>query len=252
MHAPLSHEELLAIERAAVAAWPALETANINGWLWRYSGGGSQRANSVSPLHFEGSHIDGAIAAVEARYRARGAAAMFQICDVNVPSDLDQRLEQRGYRLQEPCTCLAKRIGPATGACSDANVEVASAPSEDWLSVYLAGITVSRRCLAPKILARVPTPRTFLLFRDQGEPLATALCVAANGVAIAECVSTRADRRRTGAGSRIMRALEAWGSRHGATIAALQAVAANRAAQGLYAKLAYARVGSYHYRVLDP
>ena len=129
MRAPVSHDELLAIERAAVAAWPALETADINGWLWRYSGGGSQRANSVSPLHFEGSDIDGALAAVEARYRARGAAAMFQICDVNVPTDLDQRLEQRGYRLQEPCTCLAKRIGPAAGACSDTNVEFAPAPS---------------------------------------------------------------------------------------------------------------------------
>ena len=250
-HGPVSHDELLAIERAAVAAWPALETADINGWLWRYSGGGSQRANSVSPLRFGGSDVDGAIAAVEARYRALGAASMFQICDVNVPADLDRRLEQRGYRLQEPCTCLAKRIG-AAGACIDANVELAQAPSEDWLSVYLAGITVSRRSLAPKILARVPMPRAFLLFREQGEPLATALSVVANGVAIAECVSTRADRRRTGAGSRIMRALEAWGPRHGARIAALQAVAANAAAQGLYAKLAYTCVGSYHYRVLDP
>jgi GNAT superfamily N-acetyltransferase len=82
--------------------------------------------------------------------------------------------------------------------------------------------------------------------------LATALCVVAEGVAIAECVSTRADRRRMGAGSHIMRALEVWGLRHDASIAALQAVAANAAAQGLYAKLAYTRVGSYHYRVLDP
>jgi N-acetylglutamate synthase len=251
-HATVSRNELLAIERAAVTAWPALETADINGWLWRYSGGGSQRANSVSPLHFEGSDVDGAIAAVEARYRARGAASMFQICDVNVPGDLDQRLEQRGYRLQEPCTCLAKRIDPAAGARIDANVEFAQAPGEDWLSVYLAGITVSRRSLAPKILARVPAPRAFLLFRDQGEPLASALCVVAEGVAIAECVSTRADRRRAGAGSRIMGALEAWGRRHAASIAALQAVAANVAAQRLYAKLAYTRVGSYHYRVLDP
>ena len=252
MHAPISQDELLAIERAAVVAWPALQTAQINGWLWRYSGGGSQRANSVSPLRFEGSDVDSAIAAVEARYRARGAASMFQICDVNVPANLDQRLEQRGYRLQEPCTCLAKRIDPSAGASLDANVEVAQAPSEDWLSVYLEGITVSRRSLAPKILARVPSPRAFFLFRHQREPLATALGVVADGVVIAECVSTRADRRRTGAGSRIMRALEAWGARHGATIAALQAVAANTAAQGLYAKLAYSRVGSYHYRVLDP
>jgi N-acetylglutamate synthase len=98
----------------------------------------------------------------------------------------------------------------------------------------------------------VPRPRTFLMLRDQGEPAATALGVVAEGVAIAECVMTRADRRRGGAASRVMRALEAWGAREGATIAALQAVAANEPAQGLYAKLAYARVGGYHYRVLDP
>src|SRR5262249_26598064 len=90
MHAPVSRDELLAIERAAVAAWPALETADIDGWLWRYSGGGSQRANSVSPLRFRGSDVEGAIATAEARYRARGATPMFQICDVNVPVNLDQ------------------------------------------------------------------------------------------------------------------------------------------------------------------
>src|SRR5215471_20412723 len=157
MHAPVSRNELLAIEQAAVAAWPALETTDIDGWLWRYSGGGSQRANSVSPLVFRGTDVGRAIATAEARYRARGAAAMFQICDVNVPADLDRRLEQRGYRLQEPCTCLAKRIDPSAGASFDANVELAQGPSEDWLSVYLAGITVSRRSLAPKILARVPS-----------------------------------------------------------------------------------------------
>jgi GNAT superfamily N-acetyltransferase len=250
MRTPVSRAELLAIERAAVAAWPALETADIDGWLWRYSGGGSQRANSVSPLVFRGTDVDRAIATAEARYRTRDAAPMFQVCDINVPADLDQRLQRRGYRLQELCTCLAKRIVPV-GADLDAHVELAEAPSKAWLSVYLEGITHSRRGLAPKILAGVPTPRAFLLLRDKGEPVATALCVVAEGVAIAECVSTRAERRRSGAASRVMRALEAWGARHGACIAALQAVAANAPAQGLYAKLAYASVGGYHYRVLD-
>jgi N-acetylglutamate synthase len=252
MHAPISRDELEAIEQAAVAAWPALETANIDGWLWRYSGGGSQRANSVSPLLFRGTDVERAIATAEARYRARGAAPMFQICDVNAPPDLDQRLQRLGYRLQEVCTCLAKRISPAADGSIDADVDVAETPSQAWLSVYCAGITLSRRGLAPKILAGVPASRAFLLLRDKGEPIATALCVVAHGVAIAECVSTRADRRRNGAASCIMQALEAWGARHGASIAALQAVAANAPAQGLYAKLAYARVGGYHYRVLDP
>jgi GNAT superfamily N-acetyltransferase len=247
----LSREQLLAIERAAVTAWPAQETADIDGWLWRYSGGGSQRANSVSPLVFRGADADAAIAQAEARYRARGAAPMFQVCHVGEPADLDARLQRRGYRLQEPCTALAKPIEPDAAAWQDADIEIADTPSEGWLSVYLAGITPSRRDLAPMILARVPAPRTFLLLRDRGEPAATALGVAAEGVAIAECVMTRADRRRTGGASRVMRALEAWGARQGATIAALQAVAANAPAQALYARLAYALVGSYHYRVLD-
>jgi GNAT superfamily N-acetyltransferase len=248
---PISREKLVAIELAAVAAWPALETSDIDGWLWRYSGGGSQRANSVSCLAFSGADADAAIAEAEARYRARGAAPMFQVCHVNAPADLDERLQRRGYRLQEPCTALAKRIAPDAAGWHDADIEIGDAPSEAWLSVYLAGITPSRRGLAPLILARVPAPRAFLLLRDQGQPAATALGVVAEGVAIAECVMTRADLRRVGAGSRVMRALEAWGARQGATIAALQAVAANAPAQALYAKLAYQCVGGYHYRVLD-
>jgi N-acetylglutamate synthase len=251
MHVPLPRDRLVAIERTAVAAWPALETGDIDGWLWRCSGGGSQRANSVSALDFHGASVDVAIAEAEARYRGRGAAPMFQICDVNEPSDLDARLERRGYRLQEPCTVLAKSIPLDAAAIRDPDVEIADKPSRDWLCVYLAGITPSRRDIAPRILAGVPPPCAFLLVRDRGEPTATALCVVGDGVAIAECVMTRADLRRTGAGSRVMLALEAWGARQGATLAALQAVASNAPAQGLYAKLAYARVGSYHYRVLD-
>ena len=146
---------------------------------------------------------------------------MFQVCHVNAPADLDERLQRRGYRLQEPCTALAKRIAPDAAGWHDADIEIGDAPSEAWLSVYLAGITPSRRGLAPMILARVPAPRAFLLLRDQGQPAATALGVVAEGVAIAECVMTRADLRRVGAGSRVMRALEAWGARQGATIAAL-------------------------------
>ena len=105
----LPRDTLLAIERAAVAAWPASETADIEGWLWRYSGGGSQRANSVSALAFTGADPERAIDEAERLYRARGASPMFQVCDVNAPADLDDRLQRRGYRLQEPCTCLAKR-----------------------------------------------------------------------------------------------------------------------------------------------
>jgi hypothetical protein len=31
---------LAEIEAAAVRSWPALETADVDGWLWRYASGG--------------------------------------------------------------------------------------------------------------------------------------------------------------------------------------------------------------------
>ena len=244
----VSRQTLLAIERAAVRAWPALETAEIDGWLWRYTGGGSQRANSVSPLTFTGADAEATITEMERRYRARGAPSMFQICDINAPADLDDRLARRGYRLQEPCTALAKEIAPRE---LPPDIEIASSVSDPWLSVYLPGITESRRQIAPRILAGVPAPRAFFLLRSHGEPMSAALGVVAHGVVVAECVATRVEFRRNGGSARIMTALEAWGTKQGATIAALQAVAANAPAQALYAKLDYRPIGGYHYRVLD-
>jgi GNAT superfamily N-acetyltransferase len=244
----IPRQALVAIERAAVRAWPALETADIDGWLWRCTGGGSQRANSVATLDFAGTDVEAAIAEAERRYRARGVRPMFQVCDLSAPADLADRLQARGYRVQEPCTTLAKVISSRE---APADVEIATSAGEPWLGVYLAGVSESRRPLAPRILAGVPAPRAFFLLRRDGEPISAALGVVAHGVVIAECVATLAAFRRRGGSARIMTALEAWGARHGATIAALQAVADNAPAQALYARLDYHRVGSYHYRVLD-
>lgn len=244
----ITRDTLLRIERAGVRAWPAGETAIIDGWLWRSTGGGSQRANSVSPLAFTGTDPERAIDEAERRYRARGAAAMFQLTDVAAPADLDARLARRGYRVQEPCTTLAKMLDAPV---MPHGIEIADVAGADWLGNYLAGVTESRRPQAASILARVPAPRAFFLLRRDGETIGSALGVARDGIVIAECVMTRADRRRTGAGRIVMQALEAWGVHQGARIAALQAVAANAPAQALYAGLDYVKVCSYHYRVRD-
>src|SRR5262245_7700484 len=174
---------------------------------------------------------------------------MFQISDIVEPAELDAELEARGYRLQEPCTCLAKALDSGTEMPGE--IEVAERAGEDWLSVYLPGITPSRRATAPEILTRVPRLSAFLLRRQNGVPISVALAVVHGGVVIAECVATRADYRRRGASEVIMRALEAWGVAQRANLAALQAVAENAPAQALYATLGYHRVGGYHYRVID-
>jgi len=226
MAEPIDRELLLRIELAGVAAWPALETDRFDGWLWRFSDGGSQRANSISALAYTGTDIEASIDEVERRYRARNAPPMFQVSDVSMPADLDARLSARGYRINDPCITLMKSCEAQPKP--DGIVYFDSA-TPAWFECYSSVITPSRKRTAPRILEGVP--------RD--------------GVIIAECVATLAEARGRGAASRVMRGLEAWGAARGCEVVALQAVATNAPAQSLYKSLGYREHGRYHLRIKD-
>ncbi len=83
----ITADDLRRVERLHVRAWPALETAIIHGWLWRYSGGGSQRANSVCTVDFAGADPADALDEVEARYRARNATVRVHTYDLSTPPE---------------------------------------------------------------------------------------------------------------------------------------------------------------------
>ncbi len=240
---------LIGIEHAAVRAWPAGETCDVDGWLWRYSGGGSQRANSVSALEYRGDNVERTIDAVEKLYRDRTAPVRFQVgFPLSQPDDLDQRLAARGYVIHDPVTTLIK---PVVATAMPSNVVLKTTPSEGWLSVYLSNVTPDRRPFASAILARVPPPCVFAEALLDGHVIATALGVYCRETVIAECVGTAPAARRQGAAAAVMHALEAWSREQGAHTIGLQAVTTNAPAQGLYASLGYKAAGTYHYRYLN-
>lgn len=241
-----AYEDVLAMEQAAAAAWPASRAVDVDGWKVRLSGGGSRRANSVLPLAFHGSDLDRAIDAVEALYRADGVRSYFQVSSISRPTDLDERLAARGYTYEEPCLLLAKRLSPIT---TPAEIECASEPSPAWLSVYTELLEPVRKAAAPGVLSVVPKPRQFFLLSRGGEPLTSALSVrSGTGVALIECVATASAGRRKGGAQVIMDAVEAWSLANGATFCALQVVEGNSAARALYERRGYVEAGRYHYR----
>jgi GNAT superfamily N-acetyltransferase len=220
----------------------------VDGWLWRYSGGGSQRANSVSALSYEGDDVERSIDKVEQLYRERKAPVRFQVgFPLSQPHDLDERLAARGYVIHDPVTTLIKSVERID---QPADVVLRENPSEGWMSVYLSNVTPDRRPFAADILARVPGPRVFAEVLRDGAVCATALGVFFENTVIAECVGTAAAARRQGAAAAVMRALEAWAGSQGAHTIGLQAVTTNAPAQGLYASLGYTAAGTYHYRHL--
>jgi len=232
----ISRDDRVRMERAHVLAWPALNTDNIDGWLWRSSGGGSQRANSVSTIDFHDTDVIASIAYAEARYQALSHPVRFQTFDETSPPGLTETLRQRGYTESEATITMFKRVG-TSGKPPD--VEVRDHAGPEWRSVYLGEITESRREVNALILDRIPTPRAFFGCRRDDELIATALCVAGFGCAVIECVATRADKRWQGAAQSVLVALETWAAQQDADWIGLQVVASNSPAVTLYQRLGF-------------
>jgi GNAT superfamily N-acetyltransferase len=233
---PISLDDHVRIERAHVLAWPALRTASIDGWLWRSSGGGSQRANSVSTIDFCGTDLDAAIDAVEARYNAVGMPARFHTYDHTAPAGLVAQLRDRGYEAGETTLTMFKRLEPSAAA---APVKTREQAWDEWFDVYLGAITESRRTVNRQILSAVPHPRAFFGCRRDGRVISTALCVVGFGCAVVECVATRPEARRQGGAWTVMAGLLSWAARQDANLVGLQVVEGNAQAVQLYRSLGF-------------
>ena len=237
----MSAADLRAIERLHVRAWPALETADVHGWLWRYSGGGSQRANSVSTVRFCGDDPVAALDEVKARYRTRGAVARFHTFDLTAPGGLTGLLQARGYVEGETTITMAK---PATAREPPADVSVTDRADAQWREVYLAAVTESRRAINAKILDAVPRPCAWLACRRGGQVISSGLCVVDGAFAVVECMATRGEARRQGGADAVLAGIEAWAVAHGVRTLALQVVAANAPALALYRGFGFAPVAT--------
>jgi N-acetylglutamate synthase len=233
----LTDDAVRRMERAHVHAWPALQTRMVDGWLCRRSGGGSQRANSVSAIEFTGTDPDAALVRAETMYRSWNAPARFHTYDLTRPDDLENRLRDRGYDSGETTITMFKV--PASATAEDRCVTLAGRPDGEWMGVYLDAITESRRAVNMLILRAIPSPRAFFTFRSEGHAISTALCVAGFGCAVIECVATRAEARRRGGAERVVRAAENWAARQDVGLIGLQVVETNHPAVRLYHRLGF-------------
>ncbi|MCC3762421.1 GNAT family N-acetyltransferase [Glycomyces sp. TRM65418] len=236
---PTAFSEILELERHLAATWPAIETADLGGWVLRYSQGFSRRANSALALTAPEGGPDAAVAAVEAWYDARGARPLVALAGP-VTKRLEADLASRGWEAEGAAAVMTKALEPVayTG-----EARVVPEPCAAFLEQAGRG----RPEVAARVFGAGPGRGYAEVWRDGSLAARGRGAIAGDTVAITN-IGTLPQWRRQGLGAEVLHALEAWGAEHGARRAALQVETDNEAALAMYARQGYAERYRYAYR----
>lgn len=242
------------LEELSANAWPPAVTQVVDGWQLRYASGVSRRANSVLTVAgSEAGDFEARLRVVEEFYRRRGLPARFHLSPAVSPSDLDQRLEARGYRFDCPTAVQTTSLSEIVRQLRDnteQRIELARTPGDDWFRIYYTAhpYDVVDQEVRRGILTRVGPRTVFVTVRRNGVPVSVGQGVMERGWLGLFSMSTHPDHRRQGAATEVLRALATWGLKFGAEGCYLQVMDESSAARELYRKLGFQTLYEYHYR----
>jgi GNAT superfamily N-acetyltransferase len=240
--------EIRELERRAFQAWPALETQCNFGWIQRFAGGYTKRANSINAIDDGADFTPDVMAELERPYRERGHPPIWRLTPL-APSRADAVLAGHGYRRIDES--LVQRAALDERFAADPMVRIAASPQPEWLAGFagLSPVAPHHRETMGRMLLSIAAPVGFASVEEDGQPLAFALGVVdGDHVGLFDVLVAPTARRR-GLARRLTQSIGAWGRTRGARFAYLQVVATNIAALPLYADLGFQTVYSYAYRV---
>ncbi|MEU4379494.1 GNAT family N-acetyltransferase [Micromonospora echinofusca] len=243
------------LELAADEAWPAAVRGRLGDWRLRAADGWTGRANSALPVGDPDRPLPAALDAVERWYTDLGQPPM-----VNTPLPLaapvGAELDARGWVVRPPVlvqTVPLAGLPPAAPEHAGAPpVALATAPSDDWLTVA-AGRKGGLPDAARHVLTAVDQVRFAHVYAD-GALLAIGRGTVTGpgrwlGLSLIEVLP---EARRQGLAGRIIRALVDWGAAAGASRAFLQVEQRNTPAVALYRSLGFTTHHTYLTRTPPP
>ena len=239
------------------SAWPAARVADEHGWRFRFTEGVTRRANSVLAVG-EPDDLAGAIEAAERFYADLEAPPVFYISEASAPVGLSEALEARGYTSSATTWILWSETADVLAATADApelTLEVAGHAGDAWFDTYWL-VEATRRDSAAEaavlreVLLRPDAPAVFVTARDPAAEvvsMAVGQAVLQDRWACVQCLATRPEARRRGAGTAILSRLAGEADRAGADRMFAAVMADNPASLGLFERASFRRSHRYSY-----
>ena len=242
---------LLALEELSLNAWPALQTLLYDGWVLRFAGGYTRRANSVNPMYESSLPLDEKITVCERLYASQGLPAIFKLTPQSQPLELDENLARHGCQVDASTSVQTLDLQKAGFSASQPDFSSNDTLTDDWFSAFCALSGTPEKHLAPmrQLLERILPSHFFGLLQADGQPVACGLSVQQEDFIGFYDIVVAKEQRRKGYGRRMMEGLLAHGQRNGARTAYLQVMLNNPPALRLYEDLGFKEIYQYWYRV---
>ncbi|HEY5819266.1 MAG TPA: GNAT family N-acetyltransferase [Mesorhizobium sp.] len=237
-------------EAAAFRAWPAAAVHYDGTWITRLTAGHpAKRLNSVNPLDpSDVTAIPERVARAGRRFEAYGRPLTFRLSPLS-GRQLTQFFDQEGW------ASLAESLVMRASLERDVPIDAAmhQIPMKDVGRFLSAAMVVhdldpALRPGLSEIIAAVEPEAGLFVLEDDGEPLATAICVHDGDLAGLFEIATGPRERGKGHGRRVVLSALKWARLRGAKEAWLQVGADNLAARRLYESIGFDELYRYHYR----
>lgn len=245
---PVRNSEIRALEHAAAAAWPGVETAWIDGWFVRAGHGFSRRANSAVPLQRNARPDAPTLRRIAGWYAERDLPTLLALPERLIPptavsGDPDVEVQILTVDLSD----LVARVENAPRTA-----RLTSGPDSGWLRAYTSGRASHRTEDAAGVVTAGNGPLAFATLGDTAAIGRGSVTESPDGRRWLGLTALWTDPEQRGAGlaSDVVAALTGWGVEHGADSAYLQVESTNRVAGSWYRRLGF---GLHHtYRYLTP
>lgn len=244
----MDQTDIRRLECLAFNGWPALRTVLRDGWVLRFAGGHTKRANSANALWQATSPLDARLEAFETDYRRAGLTPIFRVTPLAEPG-LDAALAARGYARFDDSLVMVGDLGPSSTPPAP-GIDLDSDPEAGWLDdlARAAGAGAREAATLARMLACLVPQAAFVRVHEAGAPRAFAMGVVEDGHLGVFEVLTVPEARGRGFARRALDALSAWGKRRDAARAYLQVTEANAPARALYKRFGFETAYRYHYR----
>lgn len=238
------------LEEKMLNAWPSLQQVLFDGWVLRFANGYTRRANSVNFMYNGTQEVLQKIEQCTNIFRRKKLRPIFRVTPLARPTDIDSLLAELGFSRQSPTS--VQTLNLETLITHEVKAFQFSAQfSLEWLDHFDHLHGVDRNPAHQAILQNIVPVTCFATLSRNNQVVACGLGVLEGGSVGLYDIITKADQRRKGFGYDLVLNILHWAKQYGTTQAYLSVEKENDPASNLYAKLGFAEIYQYWYRVME-